>query len=244
MAKKFTEVTIGPCRMILGDSIDVLETIDDESCDAMVTDPPFGIGYNYDGLLEKTKDPIAYWNTFLKPIHAKLVAKVKPGGFKAVWQTQLYDKYFHEWFGDDIHVYVSCKNFVQLHKTPINYGYDPIPMSYKEGAKPLIPREKQKRSLDYFVADTAHFGGRDHPCPRPLDQVNEILRNFTIEGALVIDGFMGWATVGIACMKTGRRYIGIEKRKLYFESAVERVKFEWNGLNSKKSSLDGFAGKV
>jgi DNA modification methylase len=228
---------IGPCTLYLGDSFDVADEMN-ELFDALVIDPPFGIGFDYDGKIEETRDPESYWWWF-GPIYKKLLAKVNPGGFVSVWQTQLYFKHFWEWFGDNIHVYAGCKNFVQLRKTPINYGYDPIIMFYKEGAKPLIP-SKQSRSIDYFVADTAHFGGRDHPCPRALGQVDEILSNFTVEGAHVLDGFMGWATAGVSCIRTGRKFTGIEKDGTYYDSAVKRIKKEWNHHVSTVGHLDTF----
>lgn len=252
--------TIGGCTLINGDSFAVLDEIPDESFDALITDPPFGIGFNYDGQIEETRDPESYWKWF-GPIYFKMLSKVKPGGFVAVWQTQLYFEHFWKWFGKAIHIYAGCKNFVQLRKTPINYGYDPIVMFYKEGAEPLKP-VKPERSIDYyvseyfadkrdsrfipdfFVANTANFGSRDHPCPRAIGQVDEIVRNYTVEKANVLDGFSGWATVGVSCMKNGRTFTGIEKNELYFKTASERLSSEWKSMKSKENSLDSFIKKV
>lgn len=252
--------TLGGCTLINGNSLAVLDEIPDESFDALVTDPEFGIGFNYDGEIEETNDPESYWR-LVGPIYAKMLAKVKPGGFVAVWQTQLYFENFWRWFGKGIHIYAGCKNFVQIRKTKINYGYDPIIMFYKDGAERLAP-EKQKRSIDYyaadyfddgrdmafvpdfFVADTAHFGNREHPCPRALGQVDQIVTNFTVERANVLDGFAGWATICVSCMRNGRTSTGIEKNPVYFDASVRRLTETWSNVQARRNTLDRFTGKV
>jgi DNA modification methylase len=46
---------------------------------------------------------------------------------------------------------------------------------------------------------------------------------FTDEGETVLDPFMGSGTTGVACMKLGRKFIGIEKRADYFDLACRRI---------------------
>jgi len=46
---------------------------------------------------------------------------------------------------------------------------------------------------------------------------------FVNEGDLVVDSFMGSGTTGVACVKTGRRFIGIEIEERYCEIAVKRL---------------------
>lgn len=43
----------------------------------------------------------------------------------------------------------------------------------------------------------------------------------------ILDPFMGSGTVGVACIKTGRRFIGIEIDENYFNMAVERIREEY-----------------
>lgn len=205
------------------DCLKGMERLLDKSVDAVVTDPPFGIGFYY-GKKEKINNPQAHWR-FLSPIYDEIYRLLKPGGFLAIWQTALYFPYFWKWFGNDIHIYAGCKNFVQLRKTSINYGFDPIIMKYKEGAIPLRP-EKPKRNIDFFVANTTRWTEsivRQHPCPRPIDQVEELIKNFTIENAIVLDPFIGSGTTAIACKKLNRQYIGFEINKEYYEVANKRL---------------------
>lgn len=215
--------------MILrGDCIEVMKAMKPNSIDAIVTDPPYGIGFDYSGNREPHNSPKDYWH-WLFPIYEHMMSLLKPGGFFAIWQAALYFRHFWDWYGDNIHIYASCKNFVQLRKTPINYGFDPVVMKYKDGAKPLRPG-KPKRSIDYFVANTAGIISdisrpeKSHPCPRPLDAVIEIIDNFTLPGGIILDPFLGSGTTMIAANKCGRKCIGIEKEPEYIEIAKRRTK--------------------
>jgi site-specific DNA-methyltransferase (adenine-specific) len=210
----------------LGDCLAVLRGMADGSVDAVVTDPPYGIGFNYSGKKEVASTPEAYWR-WLEPIYREWLRILKPGGFMAAWQTQLNYRHFWDWFGEDIHIYAACKNFVQLRKTPINYAYDPVVMRYKVGD--ALKPKKPRRSVDFYVANTAAIVSdktrieKAHPCPRPLDQTTEIIDNFVAEGAIVLDPFMGSGTTGVACVKTGRNFIGCEISSEYHAIAERRI---------------------
>lgn len=201
-------------RWKMGNCLDLISEIPDSSIDAIVTDPPFGIGYDYNGRKDVANNPEDYIKWF-KPILLEFDRVLKPGGFLAIWQSNKYFKYFWDWFGDDIHIYAGCKNFVQLCKIPINSAFDPIIMKYKNGSTPLTPK-KVRRNVDYFVAQTGqailqvNSPFRDFPCQRPLDQVITILENFVIENGIVLDPFLGSGTILEACEKTNRDCIGFE----------------------------------
>lgn len=214
-------------KIVCEDCFDVFGSFPNESFDAIVADPPFGIGKEYGNLKEVNNDPINYWKWF-HPIYLEFIRMLKPGGFLAIWQTQPYFKYFWTWFGEDIHIYIGAKNFVQLRKTSINYGYDPIIMKYKDGSVPLRPN-KPKRNIDFFVANTAKWVlqtnslARKHPYPRPIDQVTEIISNFVVEGGLVLDPFVGSGTTALACKNTGRNFVGIDISEEYCDLARLRI---------------------
>jgi DNA modification methylase len=211
----------------LGDCLDVMRSMSDGCVDAVVMDPPFGIGFDYSGTKEVASTPDEYW-AWLGPHYAEALRCLKPGGFIAVWQAALNFRHFWEWFGTDIRIYAACKNFVQIRKTPINYAFDPVVMRYKAGDIPRRPA-KPKRSVDFFVANTAAVVSdktrieKGHPCPRPLDQVREIVSNFTIPGGVILDPFMGSGTGALACLETGRSFIGIENHEPYFAIAERRI---------------------
>jgi len=62
-----------------------------------------------------------------------------------------------------------------------------------------------------------------HPTQKPVDLFEYLIRTYTNEGETVLDNCMGSGTTGVACKKTGRHFIGIEKDEKYFEIAVSRV---------------------
>jgi DNA modification methylase len=50
--------------------------------------------------------------------------------------------------------------------------------------------------------------------------------NFTVDGDIIFDPFMGLGTTGISCKKYNRDFIGIEKNKQYYDIAMERINNE------------------
>ncbi|MGK2953568.1 MAG: DNA methyltransferase, partial [Thiobacillus sp.] len=63
----------------------------------------------------------------------------------------------------------------------------------------------------------------DHPSPRPLPQVQYVIEIASQPGATIFDPFAGSGTTGVACMKTGRKFIGIEIDPGYFAIAKRRI---------------------
>ena len=53
-----------------------------------------------------------------------------------------------------------------------------------------------------------------------------LIKTYTNEGNTVLDFAMGSGTTGVACMRTGRRFIGIELDPDYFKIAEERIAAE------------------
>jgi len=62
-----------------------------------------------------------------------------------------------------------------------------------------------------------------HPAQTPIELAERCLLGFSNKGDNILDPFMGSGTTGVACKKTGRHFIGIEKDEKYFEIAVSRV---------------------
>ena len=63
----------------------------------------------------------------------------------------------------------------------------------------------------------------EHPTEKPVSLMMEIVEKFTNPGDLVLDPFMGSGTTGVAAVRLGRRFIGIEKDPRYFAIAGERI---------------------
>lgn len=62
-----------------------------------------------------------------------------------------------------------------------------------------------------------------HPTEKPVALMRELVSLFSNEGQLVCDPFMGSGTTGVACARSGRRFVGIELNPDYFEIACQRI---------------------
>jgi len=216
-------------KIIAGDALEEMRKMPSESFDAILTDPPYGVGFRRQGKnLEEHDDPKKY-GEWLKPIVAEMDRLLRPGGFLAVFQSGKNFRYLWDWFGNDIFIYAHCRSFVQIHlKMPINFGFDPVAIKYKIGASPLRPLAP-KRPTNFYVSHLweqyplEESLAKLHPCPRPLDQMEELVTNFVLEGGIVLDPFTGSGTTGVACLKHGRQFVGIERDKKHVNLARKRM---------------------
>jgi len=69
-------------------------------------------------------------------------------------------------------------------------------------------------------------GESSHPTEKPIPLMEHYIVNSTDKGGLVIDPFMGSGTTGVACVRAGRKFIGIELTQEYFDESVRRIKQE------------------
>lgn len=71
----------------------------------------------------------------------------------------------------------------------------------------------------------------EHPAPFPLELPSRVLD--AIDAEAILDPFMGSGTTGVACIRTGRRFIGIEKHEPYFDIACQRIRRAWQEKQSE-----------
>ena len=64
---------------------------------------------------------------------------------------------------------------------------------------------------------------RLHPTQKPVDLLEYLIRTYTNEGDTVLDFTIGSGSTGVACMNTGRKFIGIEKETTYCDISVDRI---------------------
>lgn len=67
------------------------------------------------------------------------------------------------------------------------------------------------------------MGNKKHPTEKPSSLIGILVTNSSNTGDVVLDPFMGSGSCGVACLETGRKFIGIEIDKKYFDVAVERI---------------------
>lgn len=65
-----------------------------------------------------------------------------------------------------------------------------------------------------------------HPTQKPVALFEYLIRTYTDEGALVLDNCMGSGTTAVACIRSGRNYIGFEMDEKYYETACKRIESE------------------
>ena len=91
-----------------------------------------------------------------------------------------------------------------------------------------------------LVTGHAEIGGKkewNHPALKPIEPIIHMLKVGSDEGDVVLDMFMGSGTTGDACLKTNRKFIGIEKNDLFFEMAVKRIGKVFDCLNKNDIKL-------
>ena len=72
--------------------------------------------------------------------------------------------------------------------------------------------------------------GKKHPTQKPVSLLKYLIKTYTKENETVLDFTMGSGSTGVACIKTNRNFIGIEKEKEYYEIAKQRIKEAKNNV--------------
>ena len=212
---------IGDARLILGDCLEILPTL--PKVDAVITDPPYGIGFKYASHDDTSKG----YGEWLWSVIEAAEARCNPLSPVFVFQAMPNARRFVEWFPREWRLYAAAKNFVQMRPTAMQYAFDPVVCWWTEGEGK--PWAAGTQSRDFYVADTAsqvcNKGNleKGHPCPRPLDQMCVMVAQWVMSGGTALDPFMGSGTTGVACAQLGRKFIGIEIEPRYFDIACRRI---------------------
>ena len=74
-----------------------------------------------------------------------------------------------------------------------------------------------------FDNDAQNGINRLHPTQKPINLLEYLVKTYTNGGEVVLDNCMGSGSTGVACMNTGRKFIGIELDRKYYEIARERI---------------------
>lgn len=211
--------TIGDATLYLGDCLEILPTLG--RVDAVVTDPPYGVGFKY----ASHDDTPENYGPWLWSIIEEAEKHCTDGAPIFVFQAMPNCRHFSEWFPREYRIMAAAKNFVQMRPTAMQYAFDPVVVWWTEGKA----WSAGTASRDWFVANTAPVVSnpanieRGHPCPRPLDQMVHIVSQWARPDSTILDPFMGSGTTGVACANLGRKFIGIEIEPKYFDIACRRI---------------------
>ena len=230
--------TIGDCILHNADCMEVLETLG--KVDAVVTDPPYG-NANHDGDWNATLNehrgienrPIAndtpdsmriVVDAMLTGIIPLLSKKASAcccfcggGGPRPVfaWLAERMDRggleFFHSLVWDKKNPGLG-QRFRRQHEMML--------ISHKAGGR--ISWNDDGRKVPNIVA-LMPDRERDHPNEKPLALMKTLIATLSNEGNTILDPFMGSGTTGVACVKLGRKFIGIEIEPKYFDIACRRI---------------------
>lgn len=201
----FREEIIGDCRLILGDCREVLPTLG--KVDAVVTDPPYGLGDKWQGgggghTKSRWKfhpDEARAWDT-----HApQWIAEILPSFNEVI-----------VWGGHLFPFPPSRGWFVWDKKQRGTWTTGHTELAWSNLDQPI-------RAFSLSQVEAHADMNKAHPTQKPIEIISWTLSY--IEGGTVLDPFMGSGTTGVACVRAGKRFIGIEIDPTYFEIACRRI---------------------
>jgi site-specific DNA-methyltransferase (adenine-specific) len=209
------------CTIYHGDCRELLPQLERESASAVVTDPPFNVGFEY-GTGYNDRLPIEQYGDFLRDVLAASEPVVEEGGWFFVWMAMPHCHHWHEWFPEGWRIFAGLKDFAQFRPTRVQYSWDPV-IFWQKGARKA---KAQAGKRDYHMGRTSrHILERSngHPCPRPIDTATYIVDLVTDFGDTVLEPFAGSGTTLLAAKNLGRKAIGIELEEKYCEIAASRL---------------------
>lgn len=212
---------LGEHRVICGDCTDaevVGRVISSERVDCTVTDPPYGIGVNYD-LFDDTKTNIKDLIKKIMPIIMNYLPAALTPGIPAIWD---YPR--PSWLGSWVHPAASgsCPWGFAANNPIIFYGADPY-LKIGKG-----------RRADSVIMASDRNGIEGHPVPKPLKVWEWLVERLTPdELCIVFDPFLGSGTTLIACERLNRKCRGIEISPAYVAVTLQR----WADMTGQEPEL-------
>lgn len=238
-------------QLMCGDCLELMKTIPDKSVDMILCDPPYGVTANekdksipFSPLWEEynriTKDNAAIVLFAQGNFYIDLVnSNRKFFRYDLVWDKQLTSGFLnakrmplrkHEQiavFYRRLPTYnpqfsqgrpLHGKGKAYVNKPLVNNNYVEFHHSNecRQGST-----EKYPTSILSF--QKPHPSVAQHRTEKPVDLLANLIKTYTNPGEVVMDNCMGSGSVGVACVNTGRKFIGIEIDNEIFDSAVKRI---------------------
>ena len=202
-------VIIGNATLYHGDCLEILPTL--EKVDAVVTDPPYGIGEASKNFASRSKLANAdkyessEWDN--QPCSQEQIDAMRGAA-----DTQVI------FGGNYFHLPPSPCWLVWDKDRTGDFADAELAWTNIKGAVRLI----KWRWNGMLQEDMKNKEKRVHPTQKPVPVMEWVIQQSKTTGS-VLDPFMGSGTTGVACMNLGRKFIGIEIDKKYFDIACERI---------------------
>lgn len=227
------------------DCLEGLKEVPDKSVDLIVTDPPYFLSMGHAGDRDNAKQMQLKSNrTFgdlaiAKPFYTQLCQE-----FARVLKEDGSFYFFTDWRGYAF--YFPILNAELPVRNMIVWDKKSGPGSYYSFAHELIifgtARPKLLHPGGTNIWRVAGFnsgakstnGEKVHPTQKPVELIMKAIQDSTDPGAVVLDTFMGSGSTAVACLRTGRNYIGFELDKKYHAIATGRVAEEEAAIPERK----------
>jgi len=212
-------------KLYRGDCLDVLRRLPDESVDAVVTDPPYGVGLKAKRAKQRGggvtaregtycfDDTPEYVRDVVQPIieECRRIARsvVLTPGTRNAW---LYPP------PDDIGCFFSAAGTGMG-----RWGFTCSQPILYYGKCPYLARCLGSRPNSCGQTYPNDANKIAHPCAKPIRMATWLVQRASLAGMTVLDPFMGSGTTGVACVQTGRNFIGVEIDPTYFAIAKRRI---------------------
>jgi len=213
--------------LIRGDCLEVMPTLEAGSVDAVITDPPYGISYQSCRRTDKdSRFPIiagdrhpcvdwmpASWRTvrdsgcmldFCRWDTAEYVRQAIVDSEWTLRSQGVWDRVIHGM--GDLDAQLAPTHDLMWFCTKGAYVFP--------GKRPKSVYHSKRISGQKLL----------HPTQKPVGLMWALVADLVPPGGTVLDPFMGSGSTGVACVKTGRSFIGIEIDPGYFEIATNRIK--------------------
>ncbi len=219
-------------RLVLGDSVEIIRGIPDETFHAIITDPPFGIDYdsrktNKAGVETAYEDgPEAYRR--LLSMAPDLYRTLRPNGwlvwfFGISWYEECVTTFEAAGFKVDPLPIVWNRSGGKCHTNrPDKYfarGYD-LALHCHKGDPEVVDRGKP----NVITIDPVATHDRELMVERPVELYAELIRRLTIPGEVVADFFSGSGSCLAAAASTRRNYFGVELNPERRLVALQKIK--------------------
>jgi tRNA G10 N-methylase Trm11 len=211
-------VTIGDATLYHGDCLAIMPTL--PKVDAVITDPPYAVPTQVAQMREITRNAgdLSIAETAYR-VHASAWVRILHSSAHAFvcCDGSSYPSLYRAMFGDfnlalliwDKGQIGMGREFRKSHELIVHGWFAETPI-YADGVgRPDILKHAPVVS-----------NSRSHPAEKPVSLLHDLLR---VCGHTILDPFMGSGTTGVACANLGRKFIGIEIERKYFDIACERI---------------------
>lgn len=231
---------------MFGDCLDLMRTLPDASVDMVLCDLPYGTTYaKWDNVISMP-ELWSHYARIVKPKGAIVLHAAQP--FSALLVCSKPDWYRTEWIWDkeyptnfanaNRHPLKQHENVIVFGQQPTNYYPQKVrgAVNHKQGVSTVNRSDtrlingrvqddssglKFPKSILRFPKHSSQCGL--HPTQKPIALAEYLIRTYSRPGEIVLDNTMGSGTTGVACVNTGRRFIGIENHEPYFDVARQRI---------------------